>query len=203
MPSQMNMLNQFEQVTVRFGRTAGIAIGGASVVPIITAFSGMAPSWPDGLPIMSSLLMLITLMVTFHFFTAKRRWVFSTFFTLSVLALVSLLITYTYLRARFIMLHPASGEPIILGCEWRSETKVVAVARGLSIVDQCPGDFRGMLLDARDQFDIWTEASILQVSLLIASVWTGIFVSLATAIGSFVIWYAKQSSTQEPQSDAP
>ncbi|MGH6616259.1 hypothetical protein [Sphingomonas sp.] len=198
----MSMLDQFEQVTSRFGRVAGYAIGGTAIIPLIGAFSGIAPPWPDGLSVISSVIILITLMLVFHLFTTTRRWVFSTVFLVSAALLVTCLGAYTYMRIEFVLFHPTAKESIILGCEWRTEALEVAKVHRIPTTDQCPGQFRDMLLDARDQYDIWTERSIRQVALLMACLWVGIFMSLSLTIGCFVIWYAKQAAPVEPTPNA-
>lgn len=197
----MSMLDQFELVTNRFGRVAGFAIGGTAIVPLLGAFSGIAPPWPDGLAVIASVMILMTLMTVFHFFTATRRWVFSTLFVASAAMLIACLTGYSYMRAQFVFYHPTAKENIILGCEWRYQTQQVARLRHIPTGDQCPGEFRDLLLDARDQFDVWTERSIMRVALDMAALWIGIFIGLALTIGSFVIWYAKQAD--HPASSPP
>ncbi|MCA1748871.1 MAG: hypothetical protein LC634_04850, partial [Sphingomonadales bacterium] len=187
-------LEQFDAVIQRFGKVAGYAIGGSVLTPIITAASGMAPAWPDGLSFMTSILMLAVLILVFHFLTTSKRWAFSVLLLASAAALLLAVGGYTYARGSFVMRAPLTGDQLTLGCRYRPEIVTYAREKGLDTTRQCPGDdFRELLAKAEsDPFQVWTETSIANVSYVIASLWIGLFTSLALFIGSFVIWYTRQ-----------
>jgi hypothetical protein len=186
-------LQQFEDFVTRFGRVAGYALAGSALTPILTAMLGYAPAWPNGISLFSALAMLVSLMVLFHFFTSRRRWVFSLLLIGSAVLLVAAIVAYVTLTDRFIVYEPQVGHDLTLGCRWTEDAVTVARHLRLAADDQCPGDYRYLLEGTRtyDTALIWTEDSIRNVKLLIAASWIAIFAGLAATIGSFVIWYAR------------
>jgi hypothetical protein len=195
----MTALDQFDAVVGRFGKVAGYAIGGSVLTPVVIAASGMAPTWPDGLPFITSVLMLAILILTFHFLTTRRRWAFSILLVMSCVALVGSIGGYSYARGTFVVNSRLTGEPLTLGCRFRSDIVMYARKTGLDSASQCPGnDFREILEKAEnDPTQVWTETSIANVAYVIALLWLGIFTALALFIGSFVIWYTRQPGFSE------
>ena len=188
----MSALDQFKEVVERFGTIAGFAIGGTALVPLVTAATGLAPPWPAGLPFVACVLMLITLVLIFHFLT-RRRALFSMVLLVGSILLVTSLAAHVYLHSQFVTVAPRSNAPLILGCKWTRDAVVVANDQGIDTSDQCPGDYRALLEDAEyDSSEIWTPGSISNVAYLLAVTWTLVFIALALALGSFVIWYSRQ-----------
>jgi len=186
-------LDQFDAVVARFGKIAGYALGGSVLAPLVTAASGMAPAWPDGLPIITSIFMLLSLILIFHFLTTRKRWIFSLLLVGGSLCLVASILGYAFARGEFVMKGSRSNASLTIGCTWRPEAVELATRLRIDTKDQCPGDFRELLAKAEDDpYQIWTERSITNVSYVIACLWVALFTTLALVIGSFVIWYTRQ-----------
>lgn len=201
-------LTQFDEVIKRFGKVAGYALGGSTLVPLITAASGMAPDWPDGLPMIASIFMLVTLVLTFHFLSARRRSTFSWLLVIGTVGLVASIAGYSYERGQFVMTAPRTGATLTLGCKWRSEIVLLAVKQGIDTSDQCPGDFQELLAKHEDNpFNVWTIQSITNVYYRIATLWVMMFAMLALVLGSFVIYYTRRptppGSPRRPRSAPP
>lgn len=183
----MSALDEFKKSFEQFGTIGGLAVAGSVLTPIVSAASGLAPPRPDNLPFAASMLMLLTLALVFQFLPSRQSGYAATFVAGSAL-LVATLIAQVYLHMRFV-----DGQ-LILGCKWTDDTSLYASATPSIDPDaQCPGDYRHLLDRAEnDPTQIWTPESIDQIALLLSVNWLLVFVMLAVALGSFVIYNGRQ-----------
>lgn len=194
----MTQLTEFKKAFEEFGTIGGLAVAGSVLTPIISSASGLAPPWPKNLEFVAAMMMLLTLAMVFQFLPRRRSGYAKVFIAGAVLFVVTLAAQVT-LHMRFVTDAPRIQGKLLMGCEWTRDMLRYARQSGeLNLASQCPGDYRALLEMAdNDPSQIWTAASIDRIALLLAGTWVMIFVSLAVALGSFVIYNSRQRSTRK------
>jgi len=191
-------LNEFKKAFEDFGTIGGLAVGGSVLAPIISSASGLAPPWPNNLEFVAAVMMLLTLAMTFQFLPRRRSGYAKVFIAGTVLFVVTLA-AQVALHMRFVTEAPRIETKLLMGCGWTRDMLVYARESGeFDLGSQCPGDYRALLEMAdNDPSQIWTASGIDQIAMLLAATWVMIFVSLAVALGSFVIYNSRQRAARK------
>lgn len=183
----MAKFEDFSDYIKRFKWVAALIVGGAGLSPVIAAMAGFDPAWPNGISIITSLLIIVTLILAFVFTTdisaAWKRAIIAT----SALTFIGSLFFYLYLFDRFVYLVPNTEASITLGCGWTKDARNYAKMIDISLDEQCPGDFEEMLSNAEYlPQSIWLNESLTTNRLKILASWLLTFTALSAFLGSFV-----------------
>lgn len=201
----MDQFARFKEIAERFGWTGGLAVAGATFAPLVTAAAGFATPWPDDLPFLTSLFMLITLIGTFLFGSALTRRAFARAFVLLVIAFVLLVGGYLYSFDRFVRSVP-DASPVILGCVLEPESRLVVRSQYGDSASECPGPAARMLEGADyEPAGVWTDESIRSIKLLLLGLWLAMFSMLAGIFSIFVVRTSRMSpaASKRPKAASP
>jgi hypothetical protein len=184
----MASFDDFKLLAERFGWMAGLAAAGATFAPLITAAAGFAPPWPESLPFLTSVFMLVAMMLCFALVrgvsAAKFRRLLITFALLFTVVIGG----YLYAFDMFVYDNPDTGTKMSIGCEWTRDAKLLAKARDLDLESECPGPFEDVLHEASADSDaIWTTHSQRNVRFGLLGLWIASFGALTVLIAAFLL----------------
>lgn len=195
----MDSWERFQKFVQRFGIVGGLAVGGSTLVPLVTAAAGFSPPEPDGVQFITTLFMLLSLILTFLLVGSVRARTSTALIVLATIVTAGSFIYYSELRRTFVYEDAPEGELLTLGCTW---TPSARNASEQTIADQCPGDpaFYEQALDEAGYVptEIWTSASIRSIERYLFLTWLAAFVSLAIVIAAFVVRLTPAEKTSAP-----
>jgi hypothetical protein len=183
----MQSFSEFADYVQRFKWVAGLIVGAAGLTPVIAAFAGMNPAWPEKIEILTSLLIVVTLILAFVLTSGVRAKRVKRIVLGTALAFVISLFGYLYAFGRFVYEVPGTKSSVTLGCTWKKDALEGAKIFRISAANQCPGDFEDLLANAEyAPSAVWTPESLSTTRLLVLALWLAVFTSLAAFIGAFV-----------------
>jgi hypothetical protein len=177
--------DDFLDVLKKFRTLSVTALGSGAAVPYVAYVAKIAPPWPPGIMLLTSLTELICIIVTFQFLRPKGRRVINR--VLAVTVILLLLTSFAYLAtfSTFTYVTPHTGERWVKGFVCRSDVLRL-------YPDECPlvglDALRGAQWTAEN---IWREWSVDVMEVIISSLWLISFILLTGAISSFIVFQTK------------
>lgn len=188
----MSALERFFGVLEAYKKSLAWALGGSALLPLIASLAGLAPIWPNGIVVLTSLLNLIFVVLSFQFFERAPRKLVQRVMLGALFAGFALLIVYLVGIERFVFEIPRNagqGERIYLGCGWSTMALEVSGRFGIDPASSCPGNFRDILASAEYESDrIWTASSISTVRVGLAITWLAFFASISLFLAVFIVF---------------
>ena len=158
-------------------------MGGGVAVPLVDYLIQLGPPWPlaGGVPIITSIAELLTLMVVFHLWTRSTRKTVGRRLAFLIIALTIFFGAYLYLNSAKTYSSPVDDEKHVKGFTVRADVAPVITA------DYTTDDaLRGNEYQANR---VWTESSITAARLALLTLWLLNFIALSATIGLFVLYY--------------
>jgi hypothetical protein len=187
----MTGLEEFNQVIADFRNISSLAVKGAVAAPfadvVLRQFNlGLAPPWPTGVLIISSVAELLALIYIFHYWRSKTQKSFNKRMLGALLIMIVGFSVYIYLFATFTRPQPKTREMLVLGFEPANAPLEAAFKEGYT-ADQA--------LDENEYNPalIWTPRSINAMRFGLLAVWLLTFIALSIFIGAFVIAQRRRS----------
>jgi hypothetical protein len=181
----MTGLEEFNQVIADFRNISSLAVKGAVAAPfadvILRRFNlGLAPPWPTGVLVITSVAELLALMYIFHYWRSKNKKSFNRRMLAALLIMIVGFSAYIYLFATFTYPHPKTRQSLVLGFEPANTSLKSAFDEGYT-VDQA--------LEENEYSPglIWTARSINVMRGSLLAAWLLTFIALSIFIGAFVI----------------
>jgi hypothetical protein len=177
-------LDEFRAALSDYRSVSSWALGGSVAVPLVDYVMRLGPPWPwaAGVPIITSVAELLTLILVFHFWSRSRRKEVSR----RLIGLLGLLViafgAYLYLNSSLTFSHPVDGEKCIKGFKVRSDVRITS--------DYSADD--ALKETAYLPEEVWTSSSITMTRLSLLFLWLLSFVSLSAAISSFVMYHRRR-----------
>ncbi len=200
----MTRFEDFSDYIKRFKWVAALIVGSAGLSPVIAAMAGVDPAWPDGISIITSLLIVVTLILVFVFTTGISAMFKRAIIAASAVTFVASLFFYLYLFDRFVYSVPNTDASITVGCGWTREARDFAKMVDISSEEQCPGDFEELLSNAEYAAEaIWLDESLTTNRLKILAAWLLLFTSLSAFLGSFVATLSGGPKDEAEKDGAP
>jgi hypothetical protein len=173
-------LEEFREVISDVRSITSWAVGGAVAAPLADLVLHIGAPWPPGVPLITSLVELASLICVFHFWVglAQRRLT-----TRILVALVAVLISslaYLYLFDTYTFVNPATSKRYAKGFVVRPDIEAM-LHRELSSPEEALAG-----LEYREE-EVWTAGSITAARLTLLATWLLAFGSLSTFLGTFVI----------------
>ncbi|WFE89791.1 hypothetical protein K1718_00060 [Roseibium porphyridii] len=183
-----NGLDDFRKAIEDFRSTFLLAIGGTSIAPIVAHFAGIAPVWPNGVGIITSVATLVVIIFAFQFSKNSSKKIVNRRMLLSLWSCIFCSIVYFGLFSFFVYEIPVTNQKTYLGCGWSERAKLIVSEFGASVDNSCPGQFHEILASASyDPFAVWTVSSINAIALVILVFWIAFFASLSNIVALFVV----------------
>lgn len=188
----MTGLEEFNQVIADFRNISSLAVKGAVAAPfadvVMRQFNlGLAPPWPTGVLIITSVAELVALIYIFHYWRSKTKKSFNRRMLAALLIMLVGFSAYIYLFATFTRPHPKTKQSLVLGFEPANASLKGSFDEGFT-VDQA--------LDENEYNPalIWTARSINAIRVSLLAAWLMTFIALSIFIGAFVIAQRRRSA---------
>jgi hypothetical protein len=181
----------FWDILANYRRSLSWALGGSSIVPLLSVLSGFAPPGSPEIVVVTSMFTLIVIVVAFQLLKKAPEGRVALVSFGGAVVFVLLTIYYLSLTSRFTFSIPndPEGAKIYLGCGW-SELALEAAEKYQLDKQGCPGNFFEISKGANYDVDpLYAPGTVAQNEFFIKVVWLLTFLSYAVALGSFVVRY--------------
>jgi hypothetical protein len=178
-------LQEFKEVISDYKSAISWVVKGAVAAPLADFVLHLGAPWPLGVPVITSVVELIILILTFHFWRAKSQK-FLTRCMLAVLVILTVSFgTYLYLFDSYTFVNPATSKRYAKGFVPRSEIE--------RLIPQQFNSLDAALAGAEyKEEDIWTSNSLTAARLALLGTWLTLFGSLAAFLSTFVLAQRKR-----------
>jgi hypothetical protein len=163
----------------------------ATAAPIVASLVGLGP--PGPVAPLASVAVILAMIGTFHFYgqVGRRAADKKMKLWLSLFGVSSLF--YLAARQKFVFTIPGVGEIIHMGCGMRRDALDAARNLNIAVEGHCPGDGISLLQFVEyNPGRIWTAISLDIVYMALVVLWLAIFVSLAGALGTFLLFQRRK-----------
>lgn len=188
----MTGLEEFNQVIADFRSISSLAVKGAVAAPfadvVLRQFNiGLAPPWPTGVLVITSVAELLVLIYIFQYWRTKSKKSFNRRMLAALVVLIIAFSGYVYLFGTLTRAHPKTKQAIVLGFEPANDSLKTAFSEGYT-ADEALEE------NEYNPATIWSSRSIniTRITLLLA--WLLIFAGLSSFIGAFVISQRQRSA---------
>jgi hypothetical protein len=181
--SPSSSLDEFRAALLDYKGISSWAMGGSAAVPLVDYAVRLGPPWPlaTGVPIITFIAELLTLICTFHFWYHSSRRQVSSRIIASLILLSLFFGAYLYVDSSFTYSSPVNGEKYVKGFRLRPDVA------SLISTDFTPDD--ALKSAEYNPAEVWTSSTITAMSLILLCLWLLSFISLAATIASFVIYH--------------
>jgi len=173
-------LEEFREVITDVRGITSWAVNGAVVAPLADLVLHLGAPWPTGVPIITSLVELISLICVFHFWVRKSLKKLTRRMVIALAALLISFFGYLYLFDTYTFVNPATSKRYAKGFRVRPEIQALIPDQIKSPEEALSG------LEYREE-EVWTIGSITAVRLTLLAAWVLMFGSLSVFIGTFVM----------------
>jgi hypothetical protein len=185
-------LEEFREVLADFKSLTSWAVKVAVGAPLADIALQVGAPWPQGIPVITSVVELLTLICVFHFWfdkshkqLTKRMKVFLVILCVSFFGHLYLLDAYTFV-------NPATSNRYAKGFVVRSDVQRLI-----------PSEFKTPeeVLSSSEykEEEVWTAGSITAARLTLLAVWLTVFASLSGLIGTFIMAQRRKTVKAPPR----
>ena len=173
-------LEEFREVIADFKSLTSLTVKGAVVAPLADFALHIGAPWPDGVPVITSVLELITLICVFHFWFGKSHKQLTKLIKLFLIIVCVSFFGYLYLSDTYTFRNPASSKRYAKG--------FIVLPNVQQLI---PTEFKTpeeVLQNSEyKEEEVWTAGSITAVRLTLLAVWLTMFGSLSALIATFIM----------------
>lgn len=173
-------LEEFREVITDVRSLTSWAVGGAVAAPLFDFVLHLGAPWPTGVPIITSLVELLSLICIFHFWFRKSQKKLTKRLVIALIILLVSFFSYLYLFDSYTFTNPATSKRYSKGFIVRPEIQALIPAPFESPEKALSG------LEYKEE-EVWTTGSITATRLLLLATWLLMFSSLSVFIGTFVM----------------
>ncbi len=175
-----NGLEEFREVLSDVKSITTWAIGGTVVAPLADLVLHVGAPWPNGVPVVTSLVELASMICVFHFWRSKNQKQLKTRLVITLLVLFVSLFGYLFLIDSYTFVNPATSRRFAKGFCVLPEIETM-------IPTQIANPEAALAGNEYREEEVWTAGSITGVRIVLLMTWLLVFSSLAAFIGTFVI----------------
>jgi len=185
MPDRATGLQEFRDALIDYKSLSSWAMGGGIAVPLVDYLIRLGPPWPldGGVPIITSVAELLTLMCAFHLWSRSTRSGLGRRLALLIVLLFIFFGAYLYINGAYTFHSPVDDSKHVKGFILRPDVAPLITA-DFSAEDALAGNEY-----QADQ--VWTSPSINAAMLTLLVGWLLSFISLSAIIASFVLYYRR------------
>ena len=173
-------LGEFREVVSDFRSVTSWTLNGTVVAPLADIALHLGAPWPSGVPIITSIVELTTVVAAFHFWSRDTQVQLTRRIRIMLVLLCFSFFSYLYLFDTYTFVNPATSKRYAKGFVVRPEIQELIPQHFKTAEDA----LRGSEYVAED---IWERRSITNVRLLLLVDWLLMFVALSGFIGTFVM----------------
>ena len=177
--------DEFIGIFAKYKKLSTLSLGTAAAVPFVAYLSGIAPPWPPGVVLITSLVELLALIVVFQFLRSAPRRVANRVIVVAMSFLLLSSVCYLVLFAFFTYPIRATQARGIKGfvCQHGLLT---------SFLEACPFlQIEHLKEVGYDAEVLWQSWSIDLMSLLIVLTWMAAFIFLSILVGAFIVFQGR------------
>lgn len=181
-----NGLGGFYQLLEEVAKISSWVLPAAGVSPVIASLIGINPPWPSkvGLTVATSVVVLFTLVMTYHFLYLRRRRLTNLVMAIAVALIVLSAFLYFFAFAALTYQTPVTQEIFAKGFVCTSDAITL-------FGEKCPwldlDELKGAEYEASR---LWTAPSIAVVRVFLLFAWFSMFCAGAALVGAFVNFQA-------------
>jgi uncharacterized surface protein with fasciclin (FAS1) repeats len=184
-------LEEFREVVTDFKSLTSWTVNGAVVAPLADFALHVGAPWPDGVPVITSVLELITLICVFHFWFGKSHKQLTKLIIVSLITVCVSFFSYLYLVDTYTFRNPATSKRYAKGFVVRPNVQRLI-----------PAEFKTpeeVLHNSEyKEEEVWTAGSITAVRLVLLAVWLMMFGSLSALIATFIMAQRRKTIKAPP-----
>jgi hypothetical protein len=173
-------LEEFREVLADFKSLTALGAKAAVAAPLADFVLQVGAPWPTGVPLITSIVELITLIYVFHFWFGKSHKQLTMKLRIFLVILCVSFFGHLYLLDTYTFVNPASSKRYAKG--------FVVLP---SVQQLIPGEFKSpeevLSKSEYKEEDVWTAGSITAARLTLLAVWLMMFASLSGLIGTFIM----------------
>jgi hypothetical protein len=173
-------LEEFREVLADFKSLTTVAVKGAVVAPLADFVLQVGAPWPQGVPVITSVVELLALICVFHFWFGRSYKQLTRRMQVFLVVLVVSFFGHLYLLDAYTFVSPATSKRYAKGFVVRPDVQRLI-----------PGEFKTpeeVLSNSEyKEEEVWTAGSITAARLTLLAIWLTIFISLSGFIGTFIM----------------
>jgi hypothetical protein len=173
-------LEEFREIITDIRSLTSWAVNTAVVAPLADFILKIGAPWPVGVPIITSLVELITFIGIFQFWSRKSQKFSSRVLIISFFILVLSFFSYLYLFDSYTFVNPATQKRYTKGFLVKPEIQEM-------IPDYFKNPDQALAGSEYKEEEIWEPNSITAARLVLLLNWLILFISLSIFIGTFVM----------------
>lgn len=154
----------------------------AAGLPFLAGLAKVAPPWPPAVPVLTSIVNLLALIVSYQFFQVSSKKLINKVIIINLVILIIFSMLYLGFLSEMTFEVPGSNVDRIKGFSCTDLARV-------SFPGKCPwfGESELRLAEWTPE-NLWNSWSITAVRLAIVALWLVSFMSFSTILGTFVIF---------------
>jgi hypothetical protein len=173
-------LEEFREVLADFKSVTAWTAKVAVAAPFADFVLQVGAPWPPGVPVITSIVELITLICVFHFWFGKSHKQLTRMMGIFLVVLCVSFFGHLYLLDTYTFVNPASSKRYAKGFVVLPNVQLLI-----------PGEFKSpeevLSKSEYKEEDVWTAGSITAARLTLLAVWLTLFASLSGLIGTFIM----------------
>jgi hypothetical protein len=189
-------LNEFREVITDVRSLTSWAVNAAVAAPLVDFVLHIGAPWPPGVPIITSLIELISLICVFHFWFRKSQRKLTRRMVIALAVFLLSLFSYLYLFDSYSFVNPATSKRYAKGFIVRTEIQAL-IPNQIKDPEEALGG-----LEYKEE-EVWTHGSITAVRLTLLASWLLMFSGLSVFIGTFVMAQRRRVVRGHAQDEAP
>ncbi|MQW55267.1 hypothetical protein [Sinorhizobium meliloti] len=179
------MLEEFWKV-LRELRNFWSWIVASAGLPFLAKLVEISPPWPPAIPVLTSIVTLLALILVYHFLRSANKRAISRVLGIGVGSLFLCSLIYLALLSQFTFVPPGTEVTLVKGF-------ICSPFAATTYPNECPELSERALKEAEwDPAQLWTFYSITIVRLAIAAFWLGSFLLLSVVLASFIVYYIRR-----------
>lgn len=178
-------IDDFKLILKEFRWLSIWSVGGATV-PFAAALTELSPPWPSGIVLVTSIIELITIAVSFQFFKEARRVTVNTILLISLICFAGVGIAYLWNLSIYTYQIPTTNERFVKGN--------ICTPDALDLFGtRCPDLGLDELRQAEYEAErLWTKKSIATIRIILVFLWAMTFLFLSLLLGTFLVYQTAQ-----------
>ena len=173
-------LKEFKEVVTDVKSLPSLVVNAAVVAPLADFVLHLGAPWPSGVPVITSLVELITLICIFHFWFKKNQKQLRRLLIIWLILLIVSFFGYLYLFDTYTFVNPSSSKRYAKGYVVNPDVQEL-------IPQHVKTPEEALVMIEYKEEQVWTLASITHIRLLLLFSWLLTFASLVGLIGTFVM----------------
>jgi hypothetical protein len=195
-------LDEFRAALLDYKNISSWAMAGSVAIPLVDYVMRLGPPWPwaGGVPIITAVVELLTLICAFHFWSRSSRKGSSRQIVVLIVLLLIFFGAYLYFNSTYTFSSPVDDEKHVKGFTIRPDVAPL-ITSDFTLDDALRS------AEYRPE-EVWTTSSITIMRLTLLFLWLVTFISLSASIASFVLYHRRrpargQHFTRATQARAP